>query len=913
MSSQYPNVYQLNNFSLTKFLNVVIEIEGFPTKFSTLITYKGLRYGDPDLHYGDPNLVYGGLIPRSDTKAYLSSESGFSLSQRIEPEQGKGNASTINLVILDLNGEVTKLVSPGQSLDEILGGKQVKMHLGYQNSSYPEDYFVVFRGYVTQTTLTPTKVSLQLSDVNFKMKQQVCFMGKTQIKPVSYTFLPTDVNTGSDTINISAPFFQNGVGVVFSGTLGSTLPSGLSTGTTYWVVNQTGSSFQVSDTVGGAPINFLSQGTGTFYAIFEDLGLTSTSIPVYKTDGFLEKITGPSGGVDSSFKTYLLIDSEFMEYGLGDIYSDHIIVTRASYGSLANNHLKDTTVDNAASITGNIIDNALKLLLSGWGAQWISNCPIQSFVDVLDPSFGLIQHAMLLPDGVDAIETYGLAPGDYIYITGTSFNNGTYTVKTFGSSRGWPNNIVYVNETFVTEVPPSGYAGYFSIRSQYDVFPVNAGMKLRPTDIDVNGIQKVKRTFLSQADCTFQNLIKEPIQGKDFIESQYLLPSGLYSVTRFGRISIASTKPPIAGQTLVTLDVDNILNPESIVVSRGLNLRTFFNEIDFYYDFDSDNNPKNVTKILDSTSLNKITVASVLPINAQGLKTTLGADTFINRRGGYLLRRYRNAAFTLQIKVNWEAASMIQVSDCVALSDNGLLKISNLSTGNKDLGYQLFEVIDWKLDIMKGTGDLKLLSSPGYLVTDRFGVISPSSILDSGSTTSVLKFKDSFGALYPGDERQKWVDIIGEKILIHSPDWSYQEETTLVAINPETPYQMQISPSLSIAPPAGYIVEVGSYDQTSATTNQKSKALFCFIDPTDVSTGGIDNYNFTCANPTLYTVGLPVRIHNSTWSIVSSEANVTNISGSQITVDTNLGFTPTSGLTVELIGFKDGLGPYRIL
>ena len=320
-----------------------------------------------------------------------------------------------------------------------------------------------------------------------------------------------------------------------------------------------------------------------------------------------------------------------------------------------------------------------------------------------------------------------------------------------------------------------------------------------------------------------------------------------------------------------------------------------------------------MTKILDTDSLNKITVSSVLPINALGLKTSLGADGFINRRGGYILRRYRNAAYTLQIKVNWQAASMIQVSDCISLTDNRLLKISNLDTGNKDLGYQLFEVIDWKLDIMKGTGDLKLLSSPGYLITDRFGVISPSSILDSGSTTSVLKFKDSFGGLYPGNERQKWVDIIGEKILVHSPDWSYQEETTLISINPETPYQMQISPSLSIAPPSGYIVEVGIYDQTATTTNQKSKTLFSFIDPRDVTTGGVDNYNFTCANPTLYIVGLPVRLHNSSWSIVSAEANVTNISGSQITVDTDLGFTPTSGLTIELIGFKDGLGPYRIL
>ncbi len=58
---------------------------------------------------------------------------------------------------------------------------------------------------------------------------------------------------------------------------------------------------------------------------------------------------------------------------------------------------------------------------------------------------------------------------------------------------------------------------------------------------------------------------------------------------------------------------------------------------------------------------------------------------------------------------------------------------------------------------------------------------------------------------------------------------------------------------------------------------------------------------------------LPVFIRNSDFSLVSSEAMVDSVVGDEVTLKTEIEFTPSAGQFVELIGFIDGLGPYRIL
>lgn len=78
---------------------------------------------------------------------------------------------------------------------------------------------------------------------------------------VSFSFLPTDVNILLDTITHASHGLVDGQAVSFSST--GSLPSGLSTGTVYYVVNSTPTTFKVSLILSGTPIVLGSIGAGT--------------------------------------------------------------------------------------------------------------------------------------------------------------------------------------------------------------------------------------------------------------------------------------------------------------------------------------------------------------------------------------------------------------------------------------------------------------------------------------------------------------------------------------------------------------------------------------------------------------------------------------------------------------------------
>lgn len=82
-----------------------------------------------------------------------------------------------------------------------------------------------------------------------------------QIATATFDFATTDVDTSGETITEIAHGLVNGDEVTFTTT--GTLPAGLSTGTTYYVVGKTDDTFQVSTTFGGSAVNITDQGSGT--------------------------------------------------------------------------------------------------------------------------------------------------------------------------------------------------------------------------------------------------------------------------------------------------------------------------------------------------------------------------------------------------------------------------------------------------------------------------------------------------------------------------------------------------------------------------------------------------------------------------------------------------------------------------
>lgn len=830
--SDYPsNFYNLNNLS-TKELNVVVCFEGYSNCFSLVPTYKKIRYGDPDLNYGDPGIVYGGLKELGNVKPYLSINSSLNISQKVEPEQGRSSASTFSLEFVDINGFMSEFVSPGVVLDEVLGGKLVKVYLGFVNSSFREDYFCVFRGYVTMTTCSPTKVVLQLTDANIKRKQQVFFTGKTKL---------------SSSIDSS-----------------------------------------------------------------------TLSLPVYKTDGFISHVLGPNGLYDSVLKTYVKIEDEFIQYGPGGIAP--MLITgslRGARSTLAVSHPINAEVSNVFDLTGNVIELCLKIMLSGLNTYYVSGISFYSFVYTNDITLGNINNAIILPDTIDAVEDYGLSVGDYITTTGAinPSNNGTFIVSGFLTRSEFINNIILLNATFTLEINTPALG---AIRSQYDTLPPSIGNSLSPKDVDVERFRDYKSLFFSQNDNVFSFLISQAENAKEWIQKELLLPVGAYDVTRFGKISVAATKPPIADSRTVRIDWSNVLNPQNIIIQRGLNNRRYFSEVQYRYDYNDAGDFESVIAKIDSESLAKIKTSSVLPINSLGLKSANGAETLINRRGSYILRRYSKAAYEITLQVNFTTGALIETNDVVAVYDEGNLKLTNLETGKRDLGAQLFEVIDRSIDLKTGVVTLKLLSSLGYSVLDRFATIAPSSVIGGGSTNSSIKITDSYGALYPGNEKKKWEQFIGLQIVVRSKNYSVSEKSTLIGFSPSDPYLMLISPALSFIPSAGYIVDVDEYpNTTNALDNAAYKMFFIYQSPTALVVSGISTSQFSVSlvDVLLFSVNQPVIIHNNDYSILSFESIIDSINTGTgvITLKTPISFIPSAGQKVDGIGFIDGGGPYRIL
>lgn len=994
--SSPPSQFIAYNTGSSKNLNVVVDIDGAPL-ISAFTVYRYWNYGDPGITYGTPGLVYGGLVPVGFTgaserqqKNFLMLNGNLSINQRLEPEQGRGSISTLTMSFLDKDGYMTQLVSPSIILPEILG-RQVKIWIGYGPTSFPQDYFVVWRGRVGQVMNEPGKVTMQFLDPNVVRRQQIFYCGQTTlatgIYDTSHTINPTySAETWSlgghgllngDVVSVSssgslptgmtyylftvtpaiayagaqytnnghtftvvttiqgagsllctgtgAPTssgvlaFSTGTGdsvITFSGSTSPTLP--------YYVISNTGSSFQLSGEVGGAVIPTTTNGSGTF-TVSRDAGI----IPVNSNTNFFEKITGPNGSYDGQVRLFVKIDNEFIEYqqagSEASSFQDNVFfncvrgvspVSNMSTPSVAATHAAGATVDGYIMISGHAMDIALKLMLSGWNGPFLQSQAIYSFVTTDDSSLPTVSNGVVLAKNVDAVRDLGMTPGDYITVTGASNsgNNGTFVITGFSDlTQGQKNRVILTSHTFTSEDPSSAL---IAVRSQYDTFPVLAGCALPGWEVDVGAFQYYKATYLENPDNAYQFLINGTGEaGKTFIESEILLPVGAYSLTRQGKISMGLTKPPIADQRTQILDVTNVMEPQSIKVQRGVNNRKFFNEIDWSFDCDETNTPTSQRNTLDSTSLSTIGISSVLPITSRGARTSLGFLNVVSDRETWLFNRYKNASVLIDLKTNLAIGNQVEVGDVLIVNDNGQLQIPNYATGKRNIGAQFFEVINRSLGLESGQTQLQLEGGVGALVSDRYATIAPSSLLTAASSPSRIVITESFGAIFPGNEQKKWTSYVGYKVRVHSPDFLNDATTTFTGLDPANNHALFLSPALPFTPQAGWILDLAQYSLTSATDQALIKLIHGFADPSVAITQAISTTQFkvSSGDAAKFTVGLPVLVHNATYSLLSPEVLVSSVSGTTITVGSSLGFAPDASCKVELIGFTDGGQPYRMV
>lgn len=827
---------------------IIMAIEGVPFVYSSAQAYTKIRYDDPGVLYNGV-YVYDGLRPLSSSAAhnYIDRDSARStISQKLEQWDGRASIETLSLKLIDKNGELTNICTPGAVIPDILNAL-VKVYFGYQNLSFPDDYIRIFSGYINNYTLGQGNVVFQLTDPGSKRKQTLFNTGVTQ---VASAIAPTDTS------------------IVLA---------------------------------------------------------TNTFLDTTITDGF--------GNSDPGVTLGIVIDSEIITYTNASIQPDGITlnpVVRGAFGTTPDSHDVTTEVDPFIQLNDNPINIALKTMLSGWNGPCFENIGLRG-INNIDNS-QIVADSITFMQGVDLNRDYGINVGDFITLSGSpnSPNNATFQITQLTNS----NRTAIVTPTGILveeDPPPNGnLVTVAAFRSQYDVYPVNAGVQLTTDEVDVATHQYLRDTFV-QFDFTMQEKGSED-SAKDWIETHLMKPIAGYSLTQGSRISMGLTHPPLTTELSNILDHTNIVDADQITVQRSLTDRFFYNEIIFNYGYDPIQEQFLQSYIVeDAGAQERLLQVSTLSIDVRGLPNNPAfSEPILAERAQRLLLRYRYAAETISLKTNFAVGNTIDGGDIVVLSDrmvNGvqvpLLQISNTETGARGVYNRVMEVQERSILLTEAKTQLKLLSNLGFSVTDRYAVIAPSSVILSASDQYSFQVQDSFGARYPGQEYLKWQAYQGLLVRVHSQDFT-RDATAVFSLSGVNPYIFNIAAGLGFTPQPGDVVEFAPYQEPVATFQSAVKNVYVSVNKTGYIASGSSATVFTLQSGqgSQYIPGNIIYVMSPDGTTrFSQEFAILSVVGDQITIrqiqngigPADLGFTPQVGDYMKLGGFTDGGQSYRYI
>lgn len=634
-----------------------------------------------------------------------------------------------------------------------------------------------------------------------------------------------------------------------------------------------------------------------------------TTIPILDTTGFVL----PQDAV----RTFVQIDDELIEY-TGVTPTLITGCTRASLTTVANSHDDEATVTTFYMLSGTPIDLALKVMLSDSGnTPYKTDVSVTQFRQIAPAQF--IENALFFPD-LRLADVTGMTVGDFITVTGATEAANNIVGREILDISLFPTGTVIIVDgaAVMNEVDSLAVA---SFTSRYNTLPAGAGCSMRPSQVDVVQHEALKTIFPSIPE--YDLYIKDTTSGQDLITDQLYRPAGFYQVPRKGRASVNITIPPLVLEELKELTDENVLNPSKNKIARQLT-KNFYNSV--VYKFNRDSITEKFLSgmvILSARSTNRIPTGNkTLTIEADGFRNEITTRNYIKAQARRYSDRYQFAAESISVEVDYKTGFTIEVADIV-LFGNPALQIPDITNGTRDFEPRLMEVINKSMNIK--TGDIKLtLLDTGFGLDGRYGVISPNSFLDSGSSTTKLYLKASFQTVLDAQERRKWDNLVGEEIRVRSLDFSFSEVTRLVAFDSDSSTGLSIAPALSAPPPEGYIVDLPDYpDSIDPLERAKMKNLHPFWTPEiDVATGVSDIvFTVDLGDVDYFFVGSLIRVHTEDFSINSAsdsasddhEVTVVDTITGTITVDRSLGFTPAVGYKINLIGFKDQGLPYRLL
>ena len=608
------------------------------------------------------------------------------------------------------------------------------------------------------------------------------------------------------------------------------------------------------------------------------------------------------------YTTYIRIDDEVML--VNSKTSSSFGVTRGQLGTSPVEHDDDAEILSLYRLQGNAIILALKLMISGSGYG----------LSVKGENFVTLTGDLEVANGIhfntelDIENDYGLTAGDFVQISGSSSNDGTYTISSFGKSNVG-SYIVVSGGTLTSETESTATV---SFKSQYDTLPDGAGCGMLPSQVDIEGHTYWYDLF-STSFPDYDFYLDETVEFQEFLQQELYRPMGLYAVPG-ARASVSMTIPPLADIYMKTLDETNVRNPGNIGIKRSIS-KYFYNSLVYKYDPKVTDTEKFMAGIIivNADAGERIGYGNTsqpnkpFKIESKGLRNTTAVNTLLNIQAKRFLDRYKSAAEHLDIEVLFSTGFQVEVGDVVAVEG---LNITDTTKGTRDFGPRLFEVSNKSLSLTNGNVKLSLLST-AYGVDGRWGVISPASVIGSGATATNLPLTQSYG--WTKEEKDKWEGHIGQKVIVHDNTWTFSEEVTFTGFLSTAANTMVVSTLSSGAPASGCIVDVPNYDTSDKEKQKMYKTLYCFSQPSlsIASVASASKFSVTAAHAAYIQADSVIEVHDSTYTNVGEAvvSSITSTGGAteEVTLKSALSFTPASSYGIELVTWLDSGKPYRIL
>jgi hypothetical protein len=889
--------------------NVVLCIDGYEFCFGAQITGVYAYIGQPGLEIGGGWNI-GGIFRDESVLDYISLDgTTTNITQQLDTDKGGASSTqTMKIRVVDFEGQVTRLISPGFDVDDILY-RDCTVYLGFREGAFPDDYVDLFvgkiqliesgAGFVEFTIAHPE--DLKRSEVFPKIETEV---GPYLVNYKSLTIQSLFYQQRGDVVGtvqiryLNSPFIGDTAVVSTSGNLITVeIESG--------VTKQKTIKKAIEANIDSAQLVTV-KGVGDLNAVANAVLISNLSVDsvIYleSVDGFLESYS-------PLVRTFCRIDDEIIEYTSIDYDLNRLEgCTRAALNSFGSTHEIGAQASSFYMIgdgTGdsNAIDLALRIMLSGVGEYVSGQGDIQFY-----NWDGITNHPQgLLVTGLDLVREKNIREGDTITVSGSSIPGNNVTGEILSIEVVDLGTVIYVDgASFAVE---ASSPAVISISSQYDVLP--DGIAMSPKQVDIDRFLELKRKFPSSLP-TFQIYLKESMNVKDFIQKELFIPSAMYALPRKGKSSVGILAPPLYESDSKVLTLDNLKDPQKIKTSRSAN-KYFYNSVVTKYNQDSvDDKYLNQSILLSATSTNRVKAPNrPLVVEAKGVRPGALNEAIIERNAKRYLDRYQFGAEWIPVEPDFKTGFGVEIGDSIVFGEPAL-QVSDTTGGDRNFRPRVFEVVNKDFDWRAGKVRLQIVDT-NYSTGVRYGTWAPASEIVEKVGTNQLRVQNSFGS---DSESDKWLPYTNRTLRLRAPDYSASELVKFVQFDPADPFLVTVSPAITAPDLTGWIMDVPPYDSLNASNDSLYKAVHVFWNPTVpiVASSAFSNYfEVAPGDVAKFWVGAPLRIRNADYSkdTKGKLLRVASVAGNVVTMNDFANIVPDTDCVVDLIGFESDNGaPY---